>query len=204
MSFLPSNASTNCIENNVKRPCVNVPYVNYSLLRADAHAPERQTAESASFDMTLVERTDGRHEDATGDVNVYSTGVTISPPPGYYCEIVIRPSLVEQGYMLATGTVIVDSSYRGEIKIPLYKYKDTRDLDLPCRAVQLIVKKSHRAYVAKDTKTQAPSVPVTSYVSAGGHSRVHHTMQMTTPHIGNRIVSPAPGGYRTGNTGSMF
>lgn len=150
MSF---SAATARIENqHVTSPEGKV-YLKYSLRRPDAVAPELMDPGAAAYDITLVARTDERAEDATCDVNLFSTGLSVEPPEGYYCELVARSSLAEKGYMLANGVGIIDPSYRGEIKANLFKFKEAPDLELPCRAVQLLVKRKVNVYPAKTTPT---------------------------------------------------
>ena len=86
----------------------------------------------------------GRVEDETGHVNMFKTGLQLEPPQGFYFEMMARSSLHKAGYMLATGTSIIDPGYRGELLVPLYKFRDGDDIELPMRAVQLVVKKAEK------------------------------------------------------------
>lgn len=109
-------------------------------LHPKAEFPYKENTSDAGYDVTLVNRCENRAEDDTGEVNNFGTGIALSPPSGYYFEMVARSSLHKSGYMLATGTSIIDPGYTGELIVPLYKYKEAGDLELPFRAVQLILR----------------------------------------------------------------
>jgi dUTP pyrophosphatase len=72
---------------------------------------------------------------------MYSTGLQIEPPNGLYFEIVPRSSIIKSGYIQANGIGVVDSGYRGELFVPLYKLdKDSPDLELPKKIGQLVLR----------------------------------------------------------------
>lgn len=114
--------------------------VEYKKLHPQAHAPYKERNTDIGWDITLVGRVDNRAEDTVGDVNMYNTGISIIPPAGYYLDLVARSSLHKHGYMLVTGTSIIDPEYRGEILVPLFKFREGEDLELPFRAVQIILR----------------------------------------------------------------
>ena len=47
------------------------------------------------------------------------TGVSVEPPPGYYCEVVPRSSIYKTDFMQANGVGIIDPEYRGHILVML-------------------------------------------------------------------------------------
>jgi len=116
-----------------------------------AEFPSRAHPTDVGYDITLIGRENNRSEDATGEVNVFLTGISVTPPPGHYVEMVPRSSLHKQGYMLANNVGIIDPSYTGEVKVALYKFKDCDDLKLPIRAVQLIIRPAIYAHIASVT-----------------------------------------------------
>jgi len=74
-----------------------------------------------------------------GNVYFFDTGVRVSPPPGFYFDLVPRSSIFKSGFMLANSVGIIDMTYRGTIKVPLVKVNETKEIPkLPWRAVQLI------------------------------------------------------------------
>jgi deoxyuridine 5'-triphosphate nucleotidohydrolase len=100
----------------------------------------KERPSDVGWDVTLIARGGERTADTVGDVNDYETGLCVAPPPGYYVEIVARSSLQKHGYMLANNIGIIDPEYRGLIKVQLYKFKESKDLSLPGRYVQLILR----------------------------------------------------------------
>ena len=116
-------------------------YPKYHKLSQRAVAPYQERQDDIGWDVTLISRTENRVEDEVGHVNYFSTGLQLEPPKGYYFEMFARSSLHKSGYMLATGTSIIDPGYRGELLVPLFKFKDGDDLELPMRSIQLILKK---------------------------------------------------------------
>ena len=77
--------------------------------------PRYQTSGSAAFDLCVT-------ESKLLDDHVYMMNLEIACeiPFGYYGKLVVRSSMAKRGIMLAHGTGIIDSDYRGEIKAPLY------------------------------------------------------------------------------------
>ena len=70
------------------------------------------------------------------DIRLYDTGIKVEPPPGYYCEIVPRSSIVKAGVMLANSTGIIDPTYRGTLKVCLVGEKQ----QCPFKLCQLILR----------------------------------------------------------------
>ena len=84
---------------------------------------------------------------------LYETGIAISPPPGYYIEIVPRSSISKCGYMLSNSVGTIDPSYRGSLKIALTKVDDSLpDLVPPFTKCQIILKKAEYT-VFKEVET---------------------------------------------------
>jgi dUTP pyrophosphatase len=109
-------------------------------LNPSAEVPYKERPSDIGFDVTLIGRTDNRTEDTTHEVGMFSTGLQIQPPAGYYFQVVARSSLHKAGYVLATGVSIIDPEYTGELLVPLIKFSDNaEDLELPFRAVQLVL-----------------------------------------------------------------
>jgi len=101
---------------------------------SDAVSPSKAHPEDSGFDLTLVQKI---KEDA--GVVFYDTGIAVQPPPGYYFEVFGRSSISKSGWMLANNVGIIDSSYRGSIRVALVKVvADAPDIVLPCKLVQMI------------------------------------------------------------------
>jgi dUTP pyrophosphatase len=77
-----------------------------------------------------------------GKVTLYGTGIIVTPPTGYYFDMVPRSSIIKSGYMLANSVGIIDQGYTGEILVPLVKIdEEAPDIELPAKMVQLIPRK---------------------------------------------------------------
>jgi len=91
------------------------------------------------YDLELIKKVRVVKLIAIGEVSLYDTGVIISPPPGYYMDMVARSSMAKTGHMLANGFGVIDPDYRGNILAAVLKYDFAApELKLPGRYVQLI------------------------------------------------------------------
>lgn len=141
-----------------------------------AELPYKERENDVGFDLTLISRTENRAEDEVNEVNYFNTGIVVTPPEGYYFEMMARSSLHKHGYFLATGTSIIDPEYIGEIIVPLYKFKECNDIELPFRAVQLVLKQQNFARI-RTTETIQP----TSRGSGGFGSTGYFTPSFEQP-----------------------
>lgn len=66
------------------------------------------------------------------DTLVYSTGLAIEIPEGYYADLRARSSIASYDLVLANGVGTIDSNYRGELifKFKITRTNNTRDLTL--------------------------------------------------------------------------
>lgn len=118
---------------------MTTPIATVHKTRPDAILPVRAHASDSGFDLVLLEAAK-----TVGDVTMYSTGISIRPPDGFYFDLVSRSSLSKTGYMLANGVGIIDRDYTGEILVALRKVdKDAADLVLPAKIAQLIPRRWH-------------------------------------------------------------
>ena len=96
-----------------------------------------ENVSDSGYDLTIIKKikTDGM-------VEFYDTGIKVTPPYGYYFDVVPRSSITKTGYILANNVGIIDRSYVGNILVPLIKVDSSKpDLELPMRIVQLIPRK---------------------------------------------------------------
>jgi hypothetical protein len=129
--------------------------ITFSLLRPEASVPIKNNPSSVCWDLSIVARDENREEDSTNKVNVFRTGIGLVPPKGYHFEIVSKPILAEQGYMLP-GTVVIDPDDNDEITVPLVKFSNSEDLELPCSFLQLVLRETNYCtFVQKMTKEVA-------------------------------------------------
>ena len=108
----------------------------------DANFPRRDEGRDSDVGMNieLIGRTKNRSDDVFGDINEFRTGLGITPPDGHYIEIHAADDLHLNGYMLASGVKIINPGSTEEVIVPLYKFKDVEDLELPFIGVKIIVK----------------------------------------------------------------
>ncbi len=103
-------------------------------LEEGALPPFKKRISDSGFDLYLIKLLK-----VEGNVYFFDTGVRVSPPPGYYFDLVPRSSIYKSGFILANSVGIIDMTYRGTIKVPLIKVNQEKELpELPWRAVQLI------------------------------------------------------------------
>lgn len=108
--------------------------LNYKLTLAEGIPPVKSRLSDTGYDLHLVKLHSKR-----GDVYYYDTGVSVTPPPRYYFDLVGRSSIAKTGYMLANNVGIIDASYTGSVIVALYKFdKAAEELVLPVKLVQLI------------------------------------------------------------------
>ena len=81
-----------------------------------AELPTRAHPTDAGLDLAASETT----QVAPRIVTLVPTGIAVAIPAGYVGLLVARSSLaVKQSMTLANGVGVIDSDYRGEIKIPI-------------------------------------------------------------------------------------
>jgi hypothetical protein len=107
----------------------------------------KNSPQDVAYEVTIVGRDENRIEDIQGDVNVFTTGLMISAPKNSHIEILEHPQLFKAGYSLQGGVRLYNQATEGELLIPLYKFKDAEDLELPFRAALLVLRSSEIAHV---------------------------------------------------------
>jgi len=108
-------------------------FFEYSL-EEGALPPFKKRVSDSGFDLYLVKLLKKE-----GNLYFFDTGVRLSPPPGYYFDLVPRSSIFKSGFILANSVGIIDMTYRGTVKVPLIKVEPSApEPSLPWRAVQLI------------------------------------------------------------------
>ena len=107
------------------------------LLTPTARAPARQSDQAAGYDIHL-------DEDLVlfpKERKLVSTGIAVAIPYGYYGRIAPRSSLAVKKY-IDIGAGVVDSDYRGEVKVFLiYSGQEKLVLERGDRIAQLILEK---------------------------------------------------------------
>jgi dUTP pyrophosphatase len=113
--------------------------VYFSRLHSDAIIPFRATPSSAGFDLFSVE--DVTISGGQGNVLV-STGIALALPPGTYGRIAMRSGLAVREH-LSVSAGVIDSDYRGEVKVVVYttKANHTYKISKGEKFAQLVVEK---------------------------------------------------------------
>ena len=89
-------------------------------LNKDANIPFRATLGSAGADLCACLDSDVIIEH--GERRLIPTGISVEIPAGYGGFIFARSSLGKSGISLANGVGVIDSDYRGEMKILLINH----------------------------------------------------------------------------------
>jgi len=93
--------------------------IKFKKLHEDAIIPQYQTKGAAGFDFHAIEDIIDIEE---GDYFLAKTGLAVEIPEGYELQIRSRSGLaLKQGIIVLNAPGTVDSDYRGEIGIILYK-----------------------------------------------------------------------------------
>lgn len=123
---------------------------SYSTLRVqkiypNAVIPSKGHPLDTGFDVTAIRVA---KENFGPGVTLFGTGLIIRPPDGYYIDMVARSSTCKLGWGIANHVGIIDAQYRGELCIPMFKLTpDAKDLELPARIAQIIVRRLELADV---------------------------------------------------------
>lgn len=78
--------------------------------------PAYKTTGAAAFDISLTDGVFLRRGETT---EWLSTGFAYEVPEGYVMLVVARSGLGRRGLVLTNGTGVIDSDYRGEVKVSL-------------------------------------------------------------------------------------
>lgn len=113
------------------------PTLKYIKISDAAVTPTKTNFSDAGYDVSII----GLYKTLNSNTSLYSTGIRLEIPVGYYVELVPRSSLSKTGYMLANSVGIIDCSYKGELLVALAKINDRYRIEYPFRCCQLIMRK---------------------------------------------------------------
>jgi dUTP pyrophosphatase len=108
--------------------------IKFNKCRKEAVLPTITDIHASGIDLHVLEPIKNMGE----NVFLYSTGIKVVPPEGYYFMLVGRSSISKSGFSLANGIGIIDENYIGEILVPLRKHSEENTV-FPCRLVQLVL-----------------------------------------------------------------
>ena len=104
----------------------------------DAKIPTKGNEFAVGYDLKAI----SVYKKVSNKTTLFDTGLKVSPPEGYYIEILPRSSLSNTGYMLSNSCGVIDPDYRGNLLIALTKVDETMpDLQLPFTKCQMILRK---------------------------------------------------------------
>ena len=121
-------------------------------LDPNAELPAKETLSDAYYDLSVVKREDNRVDDVQNDANTFGTGLRIQPPRDYHIEIYEHPELYKAGYSLVGGVRFINPTDEGEVILPLMKFKEGEDLELPFKVAIIVVRETQYASVAPATR----------------------------------------------------
>lgn len=132
--------------------------------------PDAQNIETSetdySFSVTLIDRTEMRTDDITHDINEFSTGLLCLPPPGFYFEVTAERDLYKSGYMLPNSFQVDPGQ---ELVVPLFKFKDVPDIELPFTGISLTLRKRYDSCLNAERAVSAPQPVVQPVVQIPQH-----------------------------------
>jgi dUTP pyrophosphatase len=114
--------------------------IKFNKLVAQAKAPKRANPTDAGADLFSLEK----YTVQPLERKLISTGISMEIPEGYYGRIAPRSGLaVKNGADVLAG--VVDSSYRGEIKVVIYNTDKSNTLfvEIGDRVAQIIIEKHY-------------------------------------------------------------
>ena len=129
----------------------------FKTLHPDAMPPLLATAGSAGVDLSPVS-----YKRLHNGLILFGTGLALELGQGYFGLLCNRSSNCLKGFSVAGGCQIIDSDYRGEVKIPIqfrpgYGLDVERFIDEKARIAQLVIIPTATASV-KWTETDELSV----------------------------------------------
>ncbi|MBA3389131.1 MAG: dUTP diphosphatase [Rubrobacter sp.] len=112
--------------------------VPFRRLRPEANVPMKAHAGDAGYDLRAVDEA----EIFPGERALIGTGVAVAIPDGYAGLVLPRSGLaVRHGVSLVNTPGLIDSGYRGEIRIPLINHdlRETFRVERGMRIAQLVL-----------------------------------------------------------------
>ena len=116
-------------------------YVRFKKLTKTAMTPTKGSAFAAGYD--LYADTTQEIVVEPGDTVPFCTGIAMEIPDGYCGKIYSRSGLsTKYGMRLANGVAVIDSDYRGNVRIPMYNDSSDPFTVMPHeRLAQIIIEK---------------------------------------------------------------
>lgn len=111
--------------------------LKYTILNADAVEPKYANEGDAGMDLTAT----SIEVDPTTGIVTYGTGIAMSIPKGNVGLLFPRSSVYKKDISMANSVGVIDSGYRGEIKIKfrITDYKDYKIYNVGDRIGQIVI-----------------------------------------------------------------
>ena len=172
LGYLYTNTTENLHDKNkmktfysiIQQSSKNIPQISYKLLHQHALPPSKTRMSDAGYDLSIIKL----HKNINSTTNMYSTGIKLFIPNGYYIRLVARSSLPKYGYMISNSEGIIDQGYTGEIFVQLTQIcDDPKPIEYPFKCCQLIIEKQHHAHFIEYNNHSASFSDNTSRSSGG-------------------------------------
>lgn len=111
--------------------------VKIKKLHDSAVVPTKAHEQDAGFDLVAISK-DDVDEGVCGFIE-YDTGIGLEIPEGYVGLIYPRSSISKTGHILANSVGVIDSNYRGSIKVRFKTIPDCKEYEIGDRVAQLII-----------------------------------------------------------------
>lgn len=114
--------------------------INIKKLHNDSSLPTRGTNDSAGYDLYTYFDKD-KAEIKPGETLMVSTGIAVEIPSGYFAGIFARSGIASKRNLRPANCVgVIDSDYRGEVKVPIYNDSDRiQTLENKERVAQMVI-----------------------------------------------------------------
>ena len=114
--------------------------INIKKLYENAIIPTRGSDEAAGYDLYAHLDSD-KVELKPGETLMVGTGIALEIPTGYFGAIFARSGIAAKRNLRPADCVgVIDSDYRGEIKVPLYNDSNVnQSLDNKERVAQIVI-----------------------------------------------------------------
>lgn len=115
-----------------------LPTVKFRMVDEKAVRPEQFRVSDVGFDLSIISKV----RDLGPAMALYDTGIQVTPPHGFYMEVIPRSSISKSGYMMLNSVGIIDPAYTGSILVALIKVDPTKpDIAFPTRCAQLVMRR---------------------------------------------------------------
>jgi len=121
---------------------------------AESITKKNDVTNEVTWDLTIVDRVDNRTEDDVSDINWFNSGLAFRVPSGYHIQVVGNSDLYQMGYFMP-HPIIIGPNDTDQLLIPLFKFKEGDDLQLPFRCAHISLIKTIHARSAMSMKKSA-------------------------------------------------